>query len=297
MASANKAVLDLLHESLLRQYVQMGNVGNVKTAPVGGQKGEYVVIEFNGVDCYCKREDFIKRQTSLAGFLGTKVPFLVKSITPDGHVIVSRLEAIPKVVKRFLRTVNEGDTVRGTVTGVLENGLVFVEVEGFPCLIPPGEWDYVKIPNLEEMIRIGSQIEAKVINIEEYTPNETDNEKEREVEFGYRIRLSRKSVLNEEVAKIWHEIEEHYAPGDQTEAKIVGFGPGYNTYFLELPKRVVILGNLRTTLRRQYGQNLPSGLKVHVEIRSMDKEKRKGRATIFRIDPTLQQSMNGYAGF
>jgi ribosomal protein S1 len=294
----NAAVLDLLQESMKKRYVQYGMVDNIKQVRLAKDKvEELILIDFHGVTVFCSKTEFVKRELqSFSGFLQTRVPFLVKNITVDGAVIVSRVDAIPLVAKNFIRTVSEGDLVTGFVTGVMDNNLVFVDVQGVPCLIPPQEWDSVRTTNLREFVKVGTELDLKVLTIEEMPQKEgTDGEEHAEgtkqAEFGYRVRLSRKAVVDEEKAKLWDNIEEHYSRGDTTVARITGFGSGQNSYFLELPKGIVILGNLQTNLRRQYGGSLPRGLKVHVEIVQMDKEKRRGKARIFKLDPTLQSSL------
>ncbi|WP_158630128.1 S1 RNA-binding domain-containing protein [Cohnella sp. AR92] len=298
----NAAVLELLQESMRKNYVQTGVVEKISQVRLSKDSTEeLILINFNGVIVYCRKDEFVKRNlSSYSGFLQTEVPFIVKQVTPDGHVIVSRLEAIPRVAKTFIRNHSEGDMVTGYVTGVTANNLVFVDVEGVPCLIPPQEWDHVRTTNLREFLKIGTELDLKILTIDELPKREEEAEAGEEAttgasttaaEFGYRVRLSRKAVLDEEKAKLWENIEDHYTRGDTTVAKITGFGSGQNSYFLELPKGIVILGNLQSNLRRQYGGSLPQGLKVHVEIVSMDKQNRRGRARIFKLDPTLQSSL------
>lgn len=299
-SSSQAAVLEMLQESMRRKFVQYGTVENIRPVKLGKDTTEEIIlINFNDVIVYCRKNEFVNRDlSSYSGFLQTQVPFIVKNITPDGNVIVSRKEAIPIVSKNFIRTVNVDDIVTGFVTGVTENNLVFVDVKGVPCLIPPTEWDSVRTTNLRDFLKIGTELDLKVLTIEEMNPKseeETDKEvqesSKKTSEFGFRVRLSRKAILNEEMVKMWDRIEDYYSRGDTTVARIIGFGQGHNSYFLELPKGLIIMGNLQQNLKRQYGGSLPAGLKVHVEIVSMDKESRRGKARIFKLDPTLQASL------
>lgn len=298
MNNANAAVMELLRDSMKRRFVQYGVIENIREVRLANDAvEELLLINFNGVTVYCRKADFVKRELkSYSGFLQTSVPFIVKNITSDGHVIVSRIDAIPIVGRAFIRNVSEGDMVTGTVTGVAANNVVFVDVQGVPCLIPPQEWDTSRPVSLREFVKVGTELDLKVLTIQELPKKETEGESEVEGttdnkswEFGYRVRLSRKAVMSEEISRIWDNIEDHYAVGDSTVAKIVSFGTnGQNSYFLELPKGLVILGNLQNNLKRQYGGSLPQGLKVHVTIERMDKEVRRGKARIFKLDPTLQ---------
>ncbi|SDO15542.1 S1 RNA binding domain-containing protein [Paenibacillus sp. yr247] len=297
MNNANAAVLELLRDSMKRRFVQYGVLENIREVRLANDTSEeLLLINFNGVTVYCRKADFVKRELkSYSGFLQTSVPFIVKNITPDGHVIVNRIEALPIVSRAFIRNVSEGDIVTGTVTGVTANNVVFVDIQGVPCLIPPQEWDSSRPINLREFVKVGTELDLQVLTIQELPKKESEGESEVEGvtdnkswEFGYRVRLSRKAVMSEEISRIWDRIEDHYTVGDSTVAKIVGFAQGMNSYFLELPKGLVIVGNLQNNLRRQYGGGLPPGLKVHVTIERMNKEQRRGKAKIFKLDPTLQ---------
>jgi ribosomal protein S1 len=293
MAVISEGILDMLRESMLRKYVQQGMVVDVKPVKIRDKPDEVIEIKFNGVSVYCSRTQFsLRKLSSYSGFLGTYVHFIVKEIDADTNsVIVSRVEALPIIQNRFLKNVKPGDIVRGTVTGLLpEHNIVFVELEGYPCMVPPGQWDSVPISDLREVVAIGSEVECKITSIEK--AEEKDN-----IDVEYRIRVSRREVLNDEKAKIWSEIENHHAKGDTVLGKIVGKTKAPNMYLIELASSgVVILGNLMSPLNQQYKYGLPQGLKVQAEIISLDKEKRQGKSRIFRIDPTLQSAM-GRSGF
>ncbi|WP_150274120.1 S1 RNA-binding domain-containing protein [Paenibacillus tepidiphilus] len=293
--SSQAAVMELLQESMEKRYVQTGIVEKISQVKIRNETEELILINFNGVTVYCRKEEFIKREIkSFSGFLQTPVPFLVKRITPEGNVIVSRTEALPWVARNFIRNYSVGDFVTGTVSGVTENNMVFVDVSGVPCIIPPQEWSQNRPMNLREFLRVGTELELKILSIDELKKEPVDGEESTEnvtTEFGYRVRLSRKAILDEEKEKIWDKIEEYYNPGDTTVAKVTGYASGQNSFFLELPKGLVILGNLQSNLRRQYGGTLPLGLKVHVNILRMDKATRRGKAKIFKVDPTLQSTL------
>ncbi len=305
---SHAAVMELLQESMEKRYVQTGVVEKISQVKIRNETEELILINFNGVTVYCRKEEFIKRKiNSFSGFLQTPVPFIVKRITPEGNVIVSRTEALPWVARNFIRNYSVGDLVTGTVSGVTENNLVFVDVSGVPCIIPPQEWSQNRPANLREFLRVGTELELKILSIDELKKDSDELKEESEeskentenvtTEFGYRVRLSRKAILDDEKEKIWDNIEEYYNPGDTTVAKVTGYAAGQNSFFLELPRGLVILGNLQSNLRRQYGGSLPLGLKVHINILRMDKATRRGKAKIFKIDPTLQSSLRKQYAF
>ncbi len=292
----NQTVLDMLRESMLRRYVQFGTVVEVKPVTLPGDKKEEIIeILFQGVSVFCKKQDFSKRQLrTFRGFLGTEIPFVVKDITAEGYVIVSRVEAMPLVQNRFVKHAKEGDIVRGSVTGMIpENNIVFVEVQGFPCMVGPGEWDMNPITDLREVVAIGMDVEVKITSIKKIGEDGEDLDKE--WEFDYKIRVSRRAVLREAVNKVWDEIENYHREGDNVLAKIVAQAPGPNSWLVKLAKSgIVIIGNLQRPLNEKY-KHLPQGLQVHVVIRNLDKQKREGKSRIFRIDPTLKSTMeNGF---
>jgi ribosomal protein S1 len=294
MAIVNESIMEILRESMLRKYIQQGTVVDVKPVKIRDTPDEVIEIKFNGVSVYCRRNQFsIRKLSSYTGFLGTQVPFIVKEVDREnGLVVVSRIEALPIIQNRFLKNVQIGDVMRGTVTGILhEHNIVFVEMDGYPCMIPPGQWDGVPVSDLREVVAIGSEVDCKILSIEKV------DESEKNVDVEYRIRVSRRDVLKDEKAMIWDVIENHHAKGDNVLGKIVGKTKAPNQYLIELASSgIVILGNLQAPLSQQFKYDLPQGLKVQAEIISLDKEKRQGKARIFRIDPTLQATV-GRGGF
>lgn len=299
MSMNNDAMLEILRESMIRKYVQMGTVADVKPVTLKGVKDSVIVINFNGVPVYCSREQFTTRKvSSFTGFMGTPVPFIVTDIDREtGVVVVSRVQAIPIVQNTFLKNVKEGDIVRGTVTGVRNDSkLVFVEVQGVPCLVPPGEWDLNSITDLREVVMIGGEVELKVTAIEKINKSGDEGA---DSDFEYRLRLSRKEIQKEYRAQKWDHIEQYHSVADHILAKVVAKTPnGPNTYLIELASTgIVILGNLQYPLSQQFKYGLPLGLRVQAQITSLDKVKRVGRARIYRIDPTLQTAGAFGSGF
>ncbi len=316
----NQHALDILRESMVRRWVQYGKVEQIKqTMLAGGKKEELVIINFSGTYVYCKKEDFVNREVqSLNGFVHTRVPFLVTSINEaESIVLVSRVEAIPRIVNRFLDNVRVNDIVRGVVTGVLDSNLVFVDVDGFPCIIPAAEWDVRKIRNLRDMLPIGTEIEAKVLEIrkedsknplkeageESEIVSEAAETSEREdvagdnkvsstQEFGYRVILSRRLVVVDSKERFWEDINEHHSIGDKVAVTITGKAPGSNSYYCELPTGITLIGNLASSLRNRYYSGLPTGVGATAEITRLEKETKRGRVLIFKLEANHQAMMN-----
>ncbi|MCM3402998.1 MULTISPECIES: S1 RNA-binding domain-containing protein [Cytobacillus] len=280
----NTMLLEILKESRDRKWVQYGVVESIRKVDVKGNREELVVIGYQGERVYARKEDFIERSiSSLNGFVSTTVPFIVKDIK-DGVVSVSRIEALGKVAKQFVDSVKIGDRVKGTVTGVNDNGLVYVEVQGYPCLIPPEEWDFKRTQNLRELLSLGTVVEANVITI--------DNLEGSEEKIDYRIRLSRKSVIQEEMNSIWDNIEDHYQVGDFVSFKVTGQASGFNSYYCELSNGISLIGNLTTTLRNKHNDYLPPGTLCKGSIKFLDKNKKRGKITIQQVEANFANLLN-----
>jgi ribosomal protein S1 len=280
----NTMLLEILQESRDRKWVQYGTVETIRKVEVKGKQDELVVIGYQGDRVYARKEDFIERNiSSLNGFVSTTVPFIVKEIK-DGIVSVSRIEALEKVAKQFVDSVKIGDRVKGTVTGVSENGLIYVEVQGFPCLIPPEEWDYKRVQNLREILSLGTVVETNVISIDKL---ENQNDK-----INYRIRLSRKAVIQEEMNNVWDSVEEHHRVGDFVSFKVTGQASGFNSYYCELPNGISLIGNLTTNLRNKHNDYLPPGTLCKGSIKFLDKNKKRGKITIQQVEANFANLLN-----
>jgi ribosomal protein S1 len=281
----NTMLQEILQESRDRKWVQYGVVETIRKVDVKGKSDELVVIGYQGDRVYARKEDFIERNiSSLNGFVSTTVPFIVKEIK-DGIVSVSRIEALEKVAKQFVDSVKIGDRVKGTVTGVNDNGLVYIEVQGFPCLVPPEEWDVKRVQNIRELLPLGTVVEANVISIDKL-----DNQEGSKV--GYRIRLSRKSVVQEEMNSIWENIEDIYQVGDFISFKITGQASGFNSYYCELSNGISLIGNLTTNLRQKHNDYLPPGTLCKGSIKFLDKNKKRGKITIQQVEANFAKLLS-----
>jgi len=278
-------LLEMLEESMQRKWVQYGTVETVRKVELSGKKDELIVINYQNEKVYCKREDFIEREiSSLNGFVSTTIPFIVKDIK-DGIVTVSRVEALKKVAKDFVESVKVGDRVKGTVTGVSDNGLVYVEVQGYPCLIPPEEWDVKGVSNLRETLPTGTTVEANVISVDPLS-----EDKEEKIE--YRIRLSRKSIIEQNLDEIWTNIEDHYRVNDFVSVKVTGQATGFNSYYCELSNGISLIGNLNAALRNKHNDYLPPGTLCKGTIKFLDKERKRGKILIQQVEANFANLLN-----
>lgn len=109
------------------------------------------------------KDEILQRLNSLI-----KKPIKVRILDLDrkeNKLIFSEKEAIREDMKETIEQLEVGDTVKGTVTGVVDFG-AFVNVDGVEGLVHISEisWDRVENPN--QYVKVGEQIEAKIIAID-----------------------------------------------------------------------------------------------------------------------------------
>ncbi len=93
--------------------------------------------------------------------------YLISADPKEGKLIFSEKIIGNKSRKEILAKYNLGDTVAGTVTGVVDFG-VFVKIEeNFEGLVHISEIDWSLVENPRDLFKVGDQIEAKVIEIKD----------------------------------------------------------------------------------------------------------------------------------
>ncbi len=146
------------------------------------------------------------RQRRMAQAHGDTIP--AKVIEVDRHrrrLVVSHREADrvwqEKRRRELMQTLNEGDVLRGTISGWRDFG-AFVEVGGADGLIHVSELAWHRVDHPREVVALGEELDVFVLRI--------DRERER-------ISLSRKQLL----PNPWSLVEEKYAVGDLVEGRII----------------------------------------------------------------------------
>lgn len=121
----------------------------------------------------------------------------------ENKLIFSEKEAIREDMKETIEQLEVGDTVKGTVTGVVDFG-AFVNVDGVEGLVHISEisWDRVEDPN--QYVKVGEQIEAKIIAIDKD-----------------RLSLSIKQLQ----ADPWIKEVEQFKKGDKVEGSVTRITP------------------------------------------------------------------------
>ncbi|MFW6068169.1 MAG: 30S ribosomal protein S1 [Chloroflexota bacterium] len=146
------------------------------------------------------------RQRRMAQAHGDKIP--VKVIEVDRRrrrLVVSHREAErvwqDKRRRELLEQLNEGDVVRGVISGWRDFG-AFVDLGGADGLIHVSELAWHRVDHPRDVVSMGEELDVSVLKI--------DRERER-------ISLSRKQLQ----PNPWTTVEEKYAVGDLVEGRII----------------------------------------------------------------------------
>ena len=118
-------------------------------------------------------------------------------------LIFSEKEAIKDGLSERFEKLKVGDTVSGIITGVVDYG-AFVNVEGIEGLIHISEISWERVNNPSDYVKVGQQIEAKVIAI--------DKE---------RLSLSLKQLQEDP----WLSEVEKFKPGEEVEGTVTRITP------------------------------------------------------------------------
>jgi small subunit ribosomal protein S1 len=151
-------------------------------------------------------------EIDLSAYVGKKIKLKVIELDRErNRLILSERAAMREVRKeqkeRLLTEIKEGDTLTGTITSVADFG-VFVDLGGVDGMIHMSEMSWVKIGRPSDLVKVGDEVQVKVLGIE----------RERE-----RIALSMKRLQPEP----WTTVEERYKIGQLvtgTITKLASFG-------------------------------------------------------------------------
>ena len=146
-----------------------------------------------------------KRQQRLAKLRGEKLPMKVIEVDRRRRRLVlsqrdAQKEWEEKRKGELLENLNEGDVLKGTISGLRDFG-VFVDLGGADGLVHISELAWHRIDHPREVVKVGDEIEVVVLKL--------DRDEQR-------ISLSRKQVL----ANPWDSVEERYQVNQLVEGKI-----------------------------------------------------------------------------
>ncbi|MCB8985503.1 MAG: S1 RNA-binding domain-containing protein [Ardenticatenaceae bacterium] len=146
-----------------------------------------------------------KRQQRLAKLRGEKLPMKVIEVDRRRRRLVlsqrdAQKEWEEKRKSELLESLNEGDVLKGTISGLRDFG-VFVDLGGADGLVHISELAWHRIDHPREVVKVGDEIEVVVLKL--------DREEQR-------ISLSRKQVM----ANPWDSVEDRYQVNQLVEGKI-----------------------------------------------------------------------------
>ena len=134
-------------------------------------KGGYEVT-VAGQRAFCPFSQIDKFRKDAAEYLGRKFDFVVTEYSRDErglNVVVSRralIEVQAEAMKEaMLAELNEGETLNGTVTRVMDFG-AFVDLGGVEGLIPAREVAWERVEDLNTVLKSGDGVTVKVMHID-----------------------------------------------------------------------------------------------------------------------------------
>ena len=153
-----------------------------------------------------------KQRKEPAEYVGQHLTFRIQEYKNEGRNIVvsNRMileEEAAQQKEKLASELTLGSVVKGTVMS-LESYGAFVNVNGFQALLPISEISHVRVNKVEDVLKVGQEIEAKIIK--------ADWARER-------VSLSMKELEKDP----WESIAEQFPAGTKVEGKIArvsGFG-------------------------------------------------------------------------
>ena len=208
----------------------------------------------------------------ISSYVGKKIEVkIIKVNKARKNIIVSRrevlLERLEQKRKKFLE-IKVGDVVKGKVKAIKDFG-VFVSIdEDIDGFVPLIELSWEKLTHPEDVVKLGDELELKVIKVD---PEE------------FKLTLSRKVLLPHP----WEKIKEKYKPGSRVKGvvkSITDFG-----VFVEVEPGVEGLIHLNEL---SWKTNTPDpneivkvGDEVEVVVLSVDPERRRMALSLKRTQP------------
>ena len=150
--------------------------GNIEVTPYDANRGG-LLIEYEGVRGFMPvsqlsaehyprvtdKDEILARLNSLVN-----KPMIVQILDVDkktNKLIFSEKEAVKDGLSEKFESMKIGDTIKGTVTGVVDFG-AFVDVDGIEGLIHISEISWERVNSPMDYLKVGDDIEAKIIAID-----------------------------------------------------------------------------------------------------------------------------------
>lgn len=130
-------------------------------------KGGYEVKLPGNVRAFCPFSQLgLRRQDDSEDIAGTTLSFRITQFSEQGRNIVVSHRVILDEERRqkraeLMTTLKEGMLVTGTITNIRNFG-AFIDIGGLEGLLPISEISYGRIENIEEVLKVGQQLEVTV---------------------------------------------------------------------------------------------------------------------------------------
>jgi small subunit ribosomal protein S1 len=235
-------------------------------------KGGYVV-DINAIEAFLPGSHVDLRPVpDMDALVGEEFEFRVLKINRRrSNVIVSRRVLLEeeRELKRakLLETLEEGQTVKGTVKNITEYG-VFMDLGGLDGLLHITDMSWKRIKHPKEMVQLGDELDLKVLNFDPET---------KKVSLG----------LKQLVPDPWENISEKYPQGSKLTGKVtnlVDYGA-----FVELEPGVEGLVHISemswTRKLRHPSQMVRTGDEVDVVILGVDVDRKRISLGMKQVSP------------
>jgi small subunit ribosomal protein S1 len=236
--------------------------------PVEGQvdkevKGGFEIRIAGNLRGFCPfSQTGLMRTGDVTEFIGKRLPFKIIEYKERGRNIILSRRAILEEEQQKLRdvlklTLQEGTTVKGTVTSVQDFG-AFVDIGGIQGLLPISEIGWGRVEDIREHLAAGQELEVAVVKL--------DWEKNR-------ITLS----LKENLPDPWEQVDMKFLAGSLHTGKVTRltkFGA-----FVTLEDGVdglIHISKLASGKKLNHpGEVLNQGQTVSVRVEKVEREKRR----------------------
>lgn len=176
-------------------------------------KGGYEVKLPGNVRAFCPFSQLgLRRQDDSEDIAGTTLSFRITQFSEQGRNIVVSHRVILDEERRqkraeLMSSLKEGMLVTGTITNIRNFG-AFIDIGGLEGLLPISEISYGRVENIEEVLKVGQQLEVAVKKCD------WENEK-----FSFSLR--------DTLADPWSKVETRYPVGSThtgTVSRLAKFG-------------------------------------------------------------------------
>ena len=202
----------------------------------------------------------IRRPSDIGEFIGQNVRAVILKIDEERrNIVISRRKLVEEeredAKRALLGNISEGDVVKGRVTNIADFG-AFIDLGGIDGLLHITDMSWGRVNHPSEMVRIGQEVEVKILNI--------DREKEK-------IALGLKQLE----PSPWEEIEQRYPVGCRVSGTVVNL----MTYgaFVRIDEGIeglVHISEMSWTRRINHpSECVQVGDEVDVVVLEIDKEK------------------------